>query len=283
MNSEAPRTISDYDDERSALVLSTCLHVATVLADLMKEEITVVGGVVPVLLIDQDALLDSSEKHPGTIDLDIVLSLALFEEARYSLVSERLRQAGFGMDVNWRQERTRQRWCYITEGGDRALVDFLIPPTGPDDRPGKPKHLEADFSAIVIDGLELSFLDREMVTLSGRTLFGEPVERKIGVCGPGAFVILKALAFGRRGYGKDAYDLFYLIQYVTGGIKDVARRIKDLPDHPAKIGALKVLHREFADIDSTGPTRAALFAESIAGDEFRADVLGAVRKLLTAL
>lgn len=283
MNPNLPRTISDYGDDKLDLVISTCLHVATVLADLMEEEITVVGGIVPILLVDQDSLPDPLDRHPGTVDLDIVLSIALLDEGRYSLVSERLRKAGFKMDTNWRQERTRQRWCYITDDGKKALVDFLIPPTGPDDKPGKPKHLEADFSAIVMDGLELSFMDRDMVSLSGRTLYGESVERRIGVCGPGAFVILKALAFGRRGYGKDAYDLFYMIQHYGGGLEDIVHRIHRLPDHPAKAEAIATLQSEFAGIESTGPTRAALFAEKIAGDEFRADVLGSAQKLISAL
>ncbi len=283
MDSNDRRTISDYNDEQSALVHSTCLHVATVLADLMEEEITIVGGIVPSLLVDQEVIVDASEKHPGTLDLDIVLSVVLLEDERYAQVSERLRQAGFSMDVNWRQERTRQRWCYNTDRGVKALVDFLIPPTSPEDRAGKPKHLEADFSAIVMDGLELSFADREMVTISGKTLFHESVERRVGVCGAGAFIILKALALGRRGYGKDAYDLYYMLQKYSGGIEEISRRINGLPDHAVIPEAINVMKSEFAAIDSTGPTRAALFTEDMYGDEFRADVLGAVQSLLRSI
>jgi hypothetical protein len=37
---------------------------------------------------------------------------------------------------------------------------------------------------------------------------GERSTRNIRVSGPGAFVVLKALAFKTRGLAKDAYDLF---------------------------------------------------------------------------
>lgn len=39
---------------------------------------------------------------------------------------------------------------------------------------------------------------------------GARASRTIPVCGPGAFTVLKALAFGDRTENKDAYDLFYV-------------------------------------------------------------------------
>jgi hypothetical protein len=47
---EKPQTRTGYPPELAALARSTCLYVATVLGDLI-EEITVVGGLVPSLLI----------------------------------------------------------------------------------------------------------------------------------------------------------------------------------------------------------------------------------------
>jgi predicted nucleotidyltransferase len=43
-------------------------------------------------------------------------------------------------------------------------------------------------------------------------MLGERASREIWVCGPGAFVVLKALAFRTRGENKDAYDLYYVIR-----------------------------------------------------------------------
>ena len=58
----------------------TCLHVATVLGDLLQTELTVVGGLVPSLLIPQSSLPAAAEAHCGTLDVDLGLSLALLDE-----------------------------------------------------------------------------------------------------------------------------------------------------------------------------------------------------------
>jgi predicted nucleotidyltransferase len=58
----------------------------------------------------------------------------------------------------------------------------------------------------------MAFDERENVTLAGDTLKGERVSRTIPVCGPAAFVVLKALAFADRGEPKDAYDLLYILR-----------------------------------------------------------------------
>jgi hypothetical protein len=61
----------------------------------------------------------------------------------------------------------------------------------------------------------LAFRDRIPVSLSGATLLGEQADATIWTCGPGAFVLIKALLFdGRHGpkTAKDAYDLFYVLR-----------------------------------------------------------------------
>ncbi len=45
------------------------------------------------------------------------------------------------------------------------------------------------------------------------------------MCGPGAYVVLKSLAFRSRGENKDAHDLYYLVRNYGTGIEDVASRL----------------------------------------------------------
>ena len=52
---DKPTTAAGYRPEHVALVWSTCLYVATKLGDLM-DDIVVVGGLVPSLLVDQEQL-----------------------------------------------------------------------------------------------------------------------------------------------------------------------------------------------------------------------------------
>ncbi len=195
-----PRTASGYEASQAARVRATCLYVATKLGDL-ADDIVVVGGLVPTLLVDQSL---TRERHVGTADLDIGLSLAVFNDERYQVLTARLRQAGFGPDTNERGQPTRQRWQM--DGPPKVTVDFLIGATTADDRPGRLKSIEPDFAAIIAPGLRIAFVDRQRVALEGQTIRGERAQRSVWVCGPSAFVVMKALALRSRGENKDAYD-----------------------------------------------------------------------------
>jgi hypothetical protein len=96
---DKPSTAAGYKSEQVELVRATCLYVATKLGDIM-DELVVIGGLVPSLLIKQDELPGGADAHVGTVDLDVGLTLALLAEGRYKTLTERLRRAGFEHDVN---------------------------------------------------------------------------------------------------------------------------------------------------------------------------------------
>ena len=91
--SDKPTTAAGYDSEHADLVRATCLYVATKLGDLM-DEVVVVGGLVPSLLVSEADLGDDESAHVGTLDLDVGLAVALLDQGRYSTLAERLRRAG---------------------------------------------------------------------------------------------------------------------------------------------------------------------------------------------
>ena len=144
------------------------------------------------------------------------------------------------------------------------------------------RDLESDFAAFIIPGLRIAFLDRQIVTLSGRTIFNETAERDVPVCGPGAFVVLKALAFNARGYNKDAYDLYYVVRNYGRGVEDVAARLRPLLREPEVREALKILRRDFLGLGGLGPMRAAQFLRGSTDDAIQADVAGFVSRLVVA-
>jgi hypothetical protein len=67
---EKPKHASGYRPEHVAMVRSTCLYVATKLGDLM-EDVVVVGGLVPTLLVKAEELPKGEAAHVGTMDLDV--------------------------------------------------------------------------------------------------------------------------------------------------------------------------------------------------------------------
>ena len=274
---DKPKRASDYKSEQVELVRATCLYVATKLGDLM-DELVVVGGLVPSLLIDPEALSEDTAAHVGTMDLDIGLTLALLDEGRYRKVTERLRDAGFTMDTNDDGNPTRQRWK-IT-GSGTVTVDFLIQPSLAGDKGGKLRDIEPDFAAIIAPGLKLAFQDRQRVTIDGRTIFGEKAKRDFWICGAGAFVVLKAFAFDGRGENKDAYDLYYVIRNYGAGVDDVAAKLRPLLADAETQKALGILRRDFLDPEGVGPRRVAEFLVGGADDDVQADVVGFVSRLL---
>jgi len=92
---EKPSYASEYSKEQAELVRQTCLYVATKLGDLL-DEIVVVGGLVPSLLIPRESIPRDEGMHIGTMDLDLGLSLALLNDDRYEELTTRLRRAGSG-------------------------------------------------------------------------------------------------------------------------------------------------------------------------------------------
>jgi len=274
---EKPARADQYNREQVALVCKTSLYLATKLGDYV-DEVVIVGGLVPSLLIGQGSLPEGTDGHVGTMDLDIGLRLAILDKKKYQAITERLRSAGFKQDKNERGHPTRQRWKVQEKGA--VTVDFLIPPITDEDEGGKIKDIEHDFAAVITPGLRLAFTDRKKIQLDGETVFGEKARRSVWVCGPGAFVILKALAFRTRGENKDAYDLYYLVRNYGNGAQDVAQALKPLLQEREGKTCIEILKEDFMNTENVGPIRVAQFLTGGRDEVTQADVVGFVRELV---
>ncbi len=273
-----PETVDGYDRDSLALVRSTCLYVATKLGDLL-DDIVIVGGLVPSLLVDQETLPWGLDPHAGTMDQDMGFSLAILKEQRYRELGLRLKDAGFEPDLNRAGNPTSQRWR--TQSQLSTTVDFLIPPSLDTDKGRELRNIEPGFAAVITPGLHIAFKDRRRVLLSGHTLLGERATRHVWICGPAAFTVLKALAFQSRGANKDAYDLIYTWRGL--GIESVARDIEPFLNDPHVDQALTVIKEDFTSHDAPGPRRAAAFAGRGTDDDIQADVMGLAQRLLSQL
>lgn len=280
---EKPRERGGYRREETLQVESACLTVAVTLGALM-DDLCIVGGVVPSLIIDGGLGTgeEPGESHPGTNDLDIGIAVALLDDHKYAEISQRLRQEGFEPDTNEKGNPTLQRWRWHDL---KVMIDFLLAPVKGAEVGGRVLALEDDFGVLIAPGLQLAFEEREQVTLEGHTLKGERVTRTIPVCGPGAFVVLKAHAFADRGEPKDAFDLVYVIRRWPGGVDTIADRLARHAEHhmDVVVGALELLARDFGSPSHIGPLRVADFEGVARGerDEVAADAHGYVDDLLS--
>ena len=273
---DRPRTVVDYTSEITDIAKETLLYIATTLGDLL-DQIVLVGGLVPSLILPEKPDVPS---HVGTMDVDLALSLGLLNSQRYTEVSSRLRKAGFKPDTNLEGNPTRQRWVIKVAGKPPGKVDFLIQQSDSKASAGSQQNLEADFAAIITPGVHLAFQDMLEISLDGQTIKGETAKRSIQVSGPGAYVVLKALAVRGRNEPKDSYDLQYVLRYYGDDPDDVVSRLTPLIDDPVTTEALSFLSEDFQAITSIGPSRAAEFLGTPEDADFKADVVGAVRELL---
>ena len=280
-----PSTHTEYSESDLLKVKSCCLYLATILGS-WTDEIVVVGGLVPSLLSTRDGQSeqpDSDSPFAGlsvTKDLDLGLSLSLLNEERYTELSAALREGGFSPDYS-NGNPTLQRWR-IGEP-DYVTVDFLIEPSRVGDRGGRLRHLQEDFAAFLIPGLYLAFADRKSVRLEGRTILGEWAERDMWVCGPGAFLVLKALALKGRGINKDPYDICYLLNsaiFSEASLNPILDFLSTHWEDRYVQEALSIIRREFGRRDGIGPMRAARFLGSEADENVLSDAYGLVQRLL---
>ncbi len=273
-----PATLAGYGNDDLGRVRSACLYVATTLGD-MLDDIVVVGGLAPSLLVSQSRPPPGVDAHAGTKDLDLGLSLAILEEDRYRELSARLRDAGFEPDVNADGNPTNQRWR--VQRTQDITVDFLIAPSLSRDSGGTLRNIQLGFAAVITPGLHLAFIDRRRVRVSGITTTGETAVRDIWVCGPGAFLVLKALAFRNRGTNKDAYDLSYVLRGT--GIEETADSLRQLAGDAYVEDALAIIQQDFTSHDGLGPRRVAQFLANGPADDIQADVAGDALALLSRI
>lgn len=278
------RYATDYTPEQLERSRQTLLQVLGALGDI-ADDVVLVGGLVPSLLIDQAEAAARDEGHVGSVDVDLGLHLVVLDDERYETLAERLRRSRFEPDTNEDGNPTRQRWRHAPggqPGPDPVVIDFLID-AAPADAPGRPFGLTGDLAAIATRGLSLAFQDSVRQTVTGATLDGDEVEREVRVCGPAAFVVLKAFAMRGREKEKDAYDLAYVVRNWDRGPEAVAERWAIVGHHPAAVEALGIVRYDFAQERRTGPRRASRFLHQTVRAEYAAEVVGDVQRFLAAV
>lgn len=252
------RTVLDYAPETYERVQQALLHVSTVLGDWM-EQITVIGGIVPSLLVPPSQLPVDAEAHPGTTDLDLALQLKVLTAEGYASISELLRSAGYRPVEKQEDTIRRQTWRTDPKFGPVVTIDFLIARSPKHPREVKVQNLERDFAALIADGIQLVERDRRKIRISGRTIRGEQAERDIWVCGPASFVVLKARAIHLREKPKDAFDLHYILENLDGGIEAIVTVFRAFMDDGDAVESVGFLRQAYGTHEGIGPSRAARF------------------------
>jgi len=277
----SPASAADYSSQSIARIRATGRYVATALGDLM-EHVVVVGGLVPSLIIDQHELPIGAPHHLGTMDLDLGFSLAILDHDRCATVDERLRRHKLLPDPRAVGLEAERRRCH--NGPESStMIDLLVERTSDADWEGQTLQLSPGLAAMVTPSLNVAFADCLSVTLSGEPGAEGCETNLVRVCGPGAFVVMKAIAFELRREDKgpkDAYDLYYVLRHYGAGITDVIDHFHAIGGFVDTARAKNILRNHFSEPDAAGPKAVARFFGSRRDDAIQADVAGLVRRLL---
>lgn len=279
MNSRA-HDRDEYTPDATEGAYSLALGLATALGDFTASYV-LIGGLVPSLICPRPDDDPDHAPHLGTLDVDIAFTRDLVDGERYDDVVSRLRSIDLEPDPTPGRAPSHSRWRVRSR--PQLKVDFLLERRGDDEVAGRPKHLTAEFGPILIDGVHLAMRSARDVVLAGTTHDGATTERRIRVCSAGALSVLKAVAFGARGFGKDAYDLAYVLRHAGIPMADIAAPLRPYRDDPVVRRATAILDADFSRFDRLGPSRATRFLEADAPPEYAADVVAAVSGFLRAL
>lgn len=271
---EKPTSQSGYQPEDVARVRATLLILACELGHLM-DDVVVVGGIVPWLLVDQGRLSDA-DRHAGTLDLDLGLGREVAED-RYERFEARLRDLGLRPIPVPGGKVSGARWSAEVDGAE-VVVDLLASFSA-SAGDGAVVVLTSTLAAFSYPSLDIAFADWKGISIRGMLPSGATAEREVRVCGPAAFVLLKALAFADKGSRwKDAYDIYYLLREL--GPESVAPRLTQLvAELESARHALRLLRHRFLDT-SEGPVAAARFQGDSSAPEIEEDCRNLVARLI---
>lgn len=223
-----------------------------------RNEMVLVGGLVPRYLIDQN-LVQPSARHCGTMDVDLGVGLAVSNLETYRSIRSTIAALGFRPGRN--ERGNEQLHSFVKEFGDKTLnVDFLTTKyEGP--RNSLMREVQKDLRAIQVEGLGLALQDPIKKEITGELLSGGRTTETINICRPIPFIVLKALAFDQRREAKDAYDLVYILQNI-GSAELAAKVTPEELAAPSFVHASTVLSNHFQGPGQNGPVKCANFTNN---------------------
>lgn len=257
----------------------------TLLGDIgpWRERIYLAGGLAPRYLAG--TLPEEARAHVGTADVDIIIGLALADEApeTYRTLQNNLEKALF------KQQEPSFRWTRDVDGVT-VLVEFLCETDQV--QPGrifKPKgeYAGSKLAAFNVRGAQLARHDYIEHQIRGERLDnGGRSVVILRVANVLPYTVLKIFAFQDRHENKDSYDLVFTLLHHQAGPRaaGAAAAASSVAGH-AQVGeALTLLGERFADIGQDGPAAYAAFLAS-GGDQeentrLRREAVATVRAFL---
>ena len=276
-----PQSAAEYEERTVRAVRAVLIEVAQILGS-FRGRFVVVGGAVPWLLLDNDAM-----RHVGTVDVDLGLDAEALGDGDYARLVDVLKEHGYAQDEA-RREFQLVRRVPAPDGGPPidVVVDFLMP-EGVEIAKNRPPLIDG-FRVIRASGAGLALQSYETVEIRGEMPGGATNRVKIAVASIPALLAMKGFALDGRYKQKDAYDVYYCVRNFPGGADALAEACRPFLKHEDAAG-YEHINSKFESVNSLGPSCVRRFVEESdvlqerTPDQWQQDAFGQVDAWLRAL
>ena len=241
--------------EYNQILVEAAYSVLLELAHLLREYqegIVVVGGLVPGLLFD-----NPSEKHVGSIDVDLALDQHTIQDAGYRSIMELLVSRGY---LEGDQPFIFYRNVNIEGNEIKVEVDFLAAEYGGTGKKHRTQRIQ-DIHPRKTRACDLVFQDPVEKTIEGSLPGGGKDKAKIRIASVVPFLMMKAQALEGRLKEKDAYDIYYCLINYPNGLDKLIEEFQPYCGHPLVEEGLGILAEKFQSPGHVGPTFVVDFLE----------------------
>ena len=278
-----PQLAVDYQERTVRAVRAVLIEIAQILGS-FRGRFVIVGGAVPWLLLDSDAM-----RHVGTVDLDLCLDAAALGDGEYARLVDVLLEHGYTQDESLREFQLVRRGVQAADRGPPidVVVDFLMP-AGVATAKNRPPLIHG-FRVIHASGVGLALRSCETIDIEGEMPGGAINRVMVPVASIPALLAMKGFALDGRLKQKDAYDIYYSIRNFPSGPHALAEACRPLLTHEDAVTGYQHIDSKFRSINSFGPVCVRRFVEESdvlqerTPDQWQQDAFGQVDAWLRAL
>jgi hypothetical protein len=200
-------TRKNYDATQVEAARSVMLELVRLLSE-YRDDIVVVGGWVPALLIPQER-----RPHVGSIDVDLALNHRTMTGPGYKAICRLLEERGYKQD-----ERQPFIFWRTVNVGDQEIpveVDLFA---GEYEGTGKAHRTQIvqDFRARKARGCDLAFEQPATIAIEGSLPGGARDSATVRIASIVPFLAMKGMALATRLKEKDAWDIYYCVRWYPG-------------------------------------------------------------------
>jgi len=258
------RLAIDYSKELTTASFSALLELMTALRH-YRDSLTLIGGWVPFLLIDEFGPREADFSHVGSIDIDLAVDPEKVGTGEYSEIVAIIATRGYqmrtseGLPIPF----SFQKVLKVNANGPQYTiqVDFL---TCKQIDTGRHRHrnVQPTLKARIAEGCDLAFSHNFKIRISGKLPGNGETDLEISILNISGCLGMKGIVLGERYKEKDAYDIFSVVSQCLEGPTDVAEQVQPEISNALIKRGIDVIRSKFRNQRAEGPSWVAEFLGS---------------------